>query len=72
LGVEVIQEGLFTISRAVEVDVSISQRATGDTIPANTNGSDWTIGVEDFEKVSLRNITYKKKEKKKKRGRNEY
>jgi len=49
-------QSTFSILRILEVDVGITQRATGRVITANTDGSDKTNGIEVFIKDSFGNV----------------
>jgi hypothetical protein len=52
-GVVEVLKSLLAVSSSVVVDVGIAERATGDSITADTNGSDSTNLREELEQHSL-------------------
>jgi hypothetical protein len=46
-------ESTFGIVVGIEVDVCVAQRTTGDAVTTDTNGTDGSDGIKNFEKFSF-------------------
>mmetsp|Transcript_33748 Transcript_33748/g.81826 ORF Transcript_33748/g.81826 Transcript_33748/m.81826 type:complete len:657 (-) Transcript_33748:516-2486(-) len=49
-------EGTFSIAQLMVVNVSISERATSDSVTANTDGGNWSNSIEDLEQKTFIDI----------------
>jgi len=56
LGVAHRFEGFFSVRNIVKVDVGVSKRSPGYSVPANSDRSNWTNAVEELKELSFSDI----------------